>query len=93
MGEPYKELLVAAIGNFIVMIRCRLRWHGHVDRKYYGNYVKALVGGGEDGSYRQAEEDLAGHSADTNILKVDRLEIHDRKKWRTIGRRSVWKLP
>ena len=61
MGEPYKELLVAAIGNFIVMIRCRLRWHGHVDRKYDG-YVKALVGGGEDGSYRQAEEDLAGHS-------------------------------
>ena len=67
------RLGVEAIGD--VVRRCRLRWHGHVERKNDASYVKActrlVVEGGC--ACRKAEEDtVLRHASDT-------WNVHDRK--------------
>ena len=73
-----------------MMRRGRLRWHGHVDRKDDGDYVKSftrLVLEREVPIGRRRKTWQNTVSAD--ILKIDSRDVHDQKKWRALGRRKV----
>ena len=47
------------------------------------------VGGGGDGVCRQAEEDLAEHSADMRLMEIAPWDVDDRKKWNTVLQRRI----
>ena len=69
------------------MIRGRLRWHGHVERKDDADYVKActrLVVEGKAPVGRPRKTWQNTLSADMHLLKVALQSIHERKKWRAI---------
>ena len=76
---------VETIGD--VMRRCRLRWHGHVERKDNADYAKACA--------RLVVEGKApvGRPRKTwqSILSAQSFprDVHDRKKWRAIGWRKA----
>ena len=76
----------------LVMRRCRLRWHGHVERKGNADYVKActkLVVEGRAPVRGLNKTWQITLSTDIRLLKVDPRDVHNRKKWRAIGRRKV----
>ena len=81
-----RRLVVEAIGD--VMRRCRLRWHGHVERKDNVDYVKACTrlvveGTAPVGRPRKTWQNTL--STNTRLLKVDpRGDDNDRKN-RAIG--------
>ena len=72
--ERRRRLSVEATGD--VMRRCRLRWHGHVERKDDVDYVKAYTrlvveGKAPVGRLRKTRQNTL--SADMRLLKVDPL--------------------
>ena len=67
-------------------------WHGHAERKADADYVKAfsrLVVEGKAHVGRPGKTWQSTLSADIRLLKVNPGNVHDRKKWRTIGRRKA----